>query len=57
MMTKDEARAFASRWLPAWSGNEPEALADYYSDDCFYLDPACPRPSRPSITTSTWTTP
>ena len=41
-MTKDDARAFASRWLPAWSGNNPEALADYYSEDCFYLDPAVP---------------
>jgi len=40
MMTKEEAKEFASRWLPAWTGNEPEKLADFYSDDCFYLDPA-----------------
>jgi hypothetical protein len=37
-----EARAFAERWLPAWSGNNPELLASFYSDDAFYLDPAIP---------------
>jgi hypothetical protein len=39
-MNKDEAREFASRWLPAWTGNNPEKLASFYSEDCFYLDPA-----------------
>jgi len=28
--------------LPAWTGNEPEKLASYYSDDCLYLDPEIP---------------
>ena len=42
MMTKEQAREFASNWLPAWTGNEPEKLASYYSDDTFYLDPAIP---------------
>jgi hypothetical protein len=46
MMTKEEARAFASRWLPAWTGNDPETLADYYSDDAFYLDPVIPQGVR-----------
>jgi hypothetical protein len=32
MMTEDEARAFASSWLPAWTGNDPEKLADFYSE-------------------------
>jgi len=41
-MNKEDAKEFASRWLPAWTGNEPEKLADYYSDDCFYLDPVIP---------------
>lgn len=41
-MSAEEARAFASRWLPAWTGNDPERLAGFYSDDCFYLDPAIP---------------
>jgi hypothetical protein len=42
MMTKEQARQFASKWLPAWTGNNPEKLADFYSDDAFYLDPVIP---------------
>lgn len=42
MMTTEEAKEFASRWLPAWTGNKPQELADYYSDDCFYLDAGIP---------------
>ena len=41
-LTKEEAREFASRWLPAWTGNDPEGLASFYSDDAFYSDPAIP---------------
>lgn len=41
-MNKEEAKEFASKWLPAWTGNKPEKLAEFYSDDCFYLDPAIP---------------
>ena len=41
-LTAAEARAFAEKWLPAWSGNNPELLASFYSDDAFYLDPAIP---------------
>jgi hypothetical protein len=43
MMTKEQAREFALRWLPAWTGNNPEKLADYYSDDVVYLDPTVPQ--------------
>ena len=42
MMTKEEAKEFSSRWLPAWTGNEPEKLASFYSDETFYLDPGIP---------------
>jgi len=42
MMEKEQAKEFASRWLSAWTGNKPEGLADYYSDDCFYLDAGIP---------------
>ena len=42
MMTHEEARDFASRWLPAWTGNDPEGLAAYYSEDVTYLDPVVP---------------
>jgi steroid delta-isomerase-like uncharacterized protein len=41
-MTAEQAREFASRWLPAWSGNRPELLANFYSDDTFYSDPGMP---------------
>jgi hypothetical protein len=41
-MSKEEAKEFASKWLPAWTGNNPEKLAEFYSDDCFYLDPSIP---------------
>ena len=38
-----EARAFAEGWLPAWSGNRPEYLASFYTDDAVYADPAVPQ--------------
>ena len=41
-MSAVEARSFAERWLPAWTGNNPELLASFYSDDAVYLDPATP---------------
>lgn len=37
-----EARDFAERWLPAWTGNDPERLISFYTDDAFYSDPAIP---------------
>ena len=46
MMTKNEAQKFASKWLPAWTGNNPEELAGYYSDDCFYMDAGIPDGAR-----------
>jgi SnoaL-like domain len=41
-LTEDEAEEFTRRWLPAWTGNDPERLASFYTDDCFYSDPAIP---------------
>jgi hypothetical protein len=41
-MTAEEAREFAARWLPAWSGNNPRKLAAFYTDDLFYSDPTLP---------------
>ena len=38
----EEARAFAAKWLPAWTGNDPKRLASFYTDDAFYSDPAIP---------------
>lgn len=37
-----EAQAFAQKWLPAWSGNDPELLASFYAEDALYLDPTIP---------------
>jgi hypothetical protein len=45
-MNADDARAFAERWLPAWSGNRPELLASFYSADAVYSDPAIPEGVR-----------
>jgi hypothetical protein len=42
MMTKEEAREFTSRWLPAWTGNRPIELAAFYAEDAFFLDPGRP---------------
>jgi hypothetical protein len=43
MSTVEQAREFAAQWLPAWSGNRPELLASFYSDDAFYSDPGIPQ--------------
>jgi ketosteroid isomerase-like protein len=40
--TKERARAFADEWLPAWTGNDPEKLAAFYTDDVVFLDPVVP---------------
>ena len=41
-LNEQQAREFAEVWLPAWTGNQPEKLADFYTDDAFYLDPSIP---------------
>lgn len=33
---------FCNEWLNAWSGNQPEQLLAYYSENTFYSDPAFP---------------
>src|SRR4029434_3503110 len=35
----DDARRFSDLWLPAWTGNRPEYLASFYSEDAFYSGP------------------
>ena len=44
--TPEAARAFADRWLPAWTGNDPERLLAFYTEDAQYLDPAVPNGLR-----------
>ncbi len=41
-MSPDQAREFAARWLPAWTGNDPLTLASFYTDDLVYSDPTIP---------------
>jgi len=37
-----EAKSFTERWLPAWTGNDPERLCSFYADTAVYSDPAVP---------------
>jgi hypothetical protein len=39
-MKREEILDFCGRWLPAWQGNRPEDLIEFYSDDALYVDPA-----------------
>ena len=41
-LDSDGARRFADLWLPAWTGNRPEYLASFYTEDAFYSDPGLP---------------
>ncbi len=41
-MTRNDALHLCQSWLPLWTGNQPERLADAYSEDVFYRDPARP---------------
>lgn len=33
---------FCRQWLPAWTGNNPDLLLDFYAENAFYSDPANP---------------
>jgi hypothetical protein len=39
----EEARQFCTSWLPAWTGNDAERLAAFYTEDASYLDPTVPQ--------------
>ncbi len=39
-MNKDELFAFCKEWLSSWTGNDPEKLLSYYTEDALYVDPA-----------------
>ena len=40
-MDKNDALDFCLRWLPAWTGNRPDLLLEFYAPDAFYSDPVC----------------
>ena len=33
---------FCRQWLPAWTGNDPDKLLQFYTQNAFYSDPANP---------------
>ena len=41
-MNKADIMTFCSPWLEAWTGNQPEKLITFYSEEAFYRDPARP---------------
>ena len=41
-----EAADFAGPWLRAWTGNNPDLLASFYTKDAFNSDPAVPEGVR-----------
>ena len=41
-MNKEEIIKFCEKFLPAWTGNQPEELIKFYDKNAFYLDPAKP---------------
>ena len=42
-MELKKAKDFCNQWLPAWTGNKPELLISFYSEDAFYSDPFIPK--------------
>jgi len=36
----DNINEFCTNWLNSWTGNNPEQLLNYYTEDAFYSDPA-----------------
>lgn len=41
-MNLETTIAFCDAWLDAWTGNRPEHLLSYYSNEAYYRDPARP---------------
>lgn len=41
-MDKNVLESFVEKWLCSWTGNQPEILLDFYTEDVFYSDPAKP---------------
>jgi steroid delta-isomerase-like uncharacterized protein len=43
---ESELRDFVERYLAAWNGRDPEAMARLITDDILWVDPALPEPAR-----------
>lgn len=42
-MELKKAEEFCEQWLAAWTGNRPDYLISFYSDEAFYSDPYIPQ--------------
>ncbi len=45
-MNKQQVLTFCQGWLKSWTGNKPEELITFYTEDAFYRDPAKPKGLR-----------
>ncbi|MFX0091147.1 MAG: nuclear transport factor 2 family protein, partial [Candidatus Hodarchaeota archaeon] len=45
-MQKVEIEEFCYKWLSTWTGNKPEKLIAFYSENSYYQDPANPKGLR-----------
>ncbi|MCB1326158.1 MAG: nuclear transport factor 2 family protein [Spirochaetales bacterium] len=43
-MDIETATRFCNRWLPAWTGNRPDRLIEFYAQNASYQDPGLSRP-------------
>ncbi len=39
-MNKEELFEFSKTWLGSWTGNRPDYLIQFYTEDALYVDPA-----------------
>lgn len=39
---RGELESLCDDWLAAWTGPDPDKLVGFYTEDCFYKDPAKP---------------
>ena len=44
--SEEQARDFAAKWHPAWTGNQPELLLSFYSEDAIYMDGGLIKPLK-----------
>ena len=42
-MDENDIKKFCNEWLSAWTGNDPDKLTSFYSENAYYQDPAKPK--------------
>jgi SnoaL-like domain len=53
-MMKEDLIVLCDSWLSSWTGNHPERLIEFYTDDAFYMDPAVPNGLRGRVALLTY---